>query len=311
MRVLLPALVAVSLHGCGTSPEAPASAPIAEPAERPLALIGHDRITQVDLWPRLLEASGSEVIDDLTLSIAVEQALRDQGIFLKAEDLTAERLILLETMSASSPPAMLDTLLARRGLGPSRADDLLRRTAGLRKLVQGDVKITPAAIAGMYDITWGPRTPSRIIVTANREEAMSAAQEIRGGAAFTDVAVRCSVDASADRGGLVEPINHADPAWPQAIRTTLAALPSMGVSPPMLVKNRWVMIQRIGESSMEPAPPLADVEPEVRRLARLAQERVLMERLARRLSSAIDVSIYDEAVRTAIRSAGSRAAQGR
>ena len=311
MRVLLSTLVAVSLQGCGTTPEAPASAPIAEPAERPLALIGHDRITQADLWPRLLEASGSEIIDDLALSIAVEQALRDQGIHLKTEDLAAERLILLETIRADSPPAMLDELLARRGLGPNRADDLLRRSAGLRKLVQGDVKVTPAAIAGMYDITWGPRTPARIIVTANREDAVSAARKIRGGAAFSDVAVRCSIDASRDRGGLVEPINQADPAWPKAIRTTLAALPSMGVSPPMLVNGRWVMIQRTGESAMESAPPLADIEPEVRRLARLAQERVLMERLAHRLSSAIDVSIYDEAVRTAIRSAGSRAVQGR
>ena len=50
---------------------------------------------------------------------------------------------------------------------------------------------------------------------------------VKSGASFADVAVEMSTDSSAPRGGLLEPISEADPAYPAPLVHLLDALPEV------------------------------------------------------------------------------------
>ena len=169
----------------------------------------------------------------------------------------------------------------------------------LRALVADQVTVSDDAVQRMYDRIYGPDYPARLIVTPTAIEASEAIQRIKSGEPFGVVAAEMSTDPSADRGGIIDPINTADPTWPQAIRATVEALMATGkvgqvggVSDPILLDSGYAVLWLERTPARKQARRVASVRPEMERLVRVEQERLDMQREARALGGA-DVTVLD------------------
>ena len=185
---------------------------------------------------------------------------------------------------------------ARQGLGAARFEGLLRRNAGLRNLVAGEIVVAEESIRRTWEVIYGPRRQPRLIVVPTLIDAQRAIDRINAGEFFGEVAVEVSTDTSATRGGLLEPISHADPTYPQVMRDALVALKPGELSTPVLLVNQYAVLMLV-QSFEGQEVPLEEVRTEMSRRARLAQERILMDRLARRLLGEVSLTIIDSALK--------------
>lgn len=263
----------------------------APPPPRPIALVGRERVTIAEIEPQLLEAVGGRIVRERVLDARLAREAAREGIEIDADDLQRERNLLTVTLSEDPDRAerLLDELRRNRGLGPIRFEALLRRTALLRRLVAEEVEITDAALEGAHDLAHGPRRVARIVVVEDLRAASDARRSLDAGTPFATVAVERSLDASADRGGLLAPVSRLDPSWPVAFRRAVFDAEIGRVSEPVRIDARTLLIlveaERPGTGvSLDAARDDAEAA------ARLAIERLLMDRLARRLvpENAID-----------------------
>jgi len=263
----------------------------APPPPRPIALVGRERVTIAEIEPQLLEAVGGRIVRERVLDARLARAAAREGIEIDADDLQRERSLLTATLAEDPDRAerLLDELRRNRGLGPIRFEALLRRTALLRRLVAEEVEITDAALEGAHDLAHGPRRVARIVVVEDLRAASDARRSLDAGTPFATVAVERSLDASADRGGLLAPVSRLDPSWPVAFRRAVFDAEIGRVSEPVRIDARTLLIlveaERPGTGvSLDAARDDAEAA------ARLAIERLLMDRLARRLvpENAID-----------------------
>lgn len=278
---------------------------------RVLALIEDDVVRPDYLMPALLEIAGNTALNEYLLDRQLQAVCDEQGIRITERDVAAERILLTQAFEtdAQTDPDQAARLLAQlrenRGLGPHRFDALLRRNAQLRKLVGPDVEVTPAMRAQARDLRFGPRATFRVITTTSLEDAATARERILRGDAFAEVAALLSTDASAERGGLMGPIALADPAFPQAIRDAARTLDPAEVSQTIVLDEGFAIVQLIERTTPnQPNVPEADLDQLIQRDARLRQERLLMDRMARALLAEVRPDIIDESLRFSWEAAG-------
>jgi parvulin-like peptidyl-prolyl isomerase len=264
---------------------------------RPAALVNGKSVTWGNLRVGMTEAAGATALREYILDRLVSQAGADARIVVDDDMIAKEKLTLLESLSDDPDVALrlLNELRDRQGLGTQRFDNLLRRNAILRELVQPSVRITEQAIEQLHAIRYGPKRQARLIVTPDLDAAQRVLGRIRGGDRFGDVAVASSTDASAARGGLLEPVSRVDPSYPEAIRKALFNLESGAMSSPILLDNGYAILLMVREIPADDVA-LADVRSDLRRMARLNQERLLMDDLATRLIDDASVTIFDDAL---------------
>ena len=269
--------------------------------ESPLvALVGSKRIRRYNLWHSLIEIGGKTAMDEQVLHIAIDHILQEQGLNITQQEIDIERM-LFATALRSTQIAHVDKVFEIKGYGPHRKSALLFRNAALRKLILPDVHVTESAKRRMFSIMYGVSYPARIIVVPSLDLATDITSKLDGGASFQSTAIEFSIDSSRDRGGSVNPINAADPVWPSAIRDVLPNLKIDENSTPILVDDKWVIIQITGVPIFSKVA-YTDVEPEMFRLSKLAQERFLMEQLSLSLIEKHTLTIFDDDVRRALRS---------
>lgn len=256
-----------------------------------MAIIDTTPIRQEDLWPALIELGGQEVLEDYVLTLALTDALRNHGLEVLQIDIETEERV-FSTITSEIDIGVLNQLLEDKGIGDVRKSQLIWRNAALRKLVKHQVSINDDAVQRMFSIIHGPTYPTRIIVVSTLDEANTVISTIQGGEAFSDIAIEKSIDASASRGGRVNPISTSDPVWPSPIREQISILQVNTISNPVLIGDRWVIIQ-VTDSPTTSDVEFGEVEPEMRRLATYAQERFLMETLARSLLSKSTIKFID------------------
>lgn len=246
----------------------------------------------------LNELAGTEVLQELILDRAVAQAASSAGIEITDADVDAERMRLLESLSDDPDRArrLLASLRERQGLGRVRFDNLLRRNASLRAIVRDRVDVTDADVRRMYDVMYGPKRQSRLLVVPDLQSARAASQRIAAGEPFADVAAEVSIDASAPRGGLLEPFSRFDLSYPESFRSELWKLEPGEVSPPILLEGQYALLTMVREIGPREDVALDAVRPQLQRQVRLNRERVLMDELARRLISEVTVTIFDDAL---------------
>lgn len=300
----LAALLAVACdtgakQGPRTYPPAPAagerpSGGGAEGSRTPVAEARGQTVTWADLTPSLVELAGVTVLRDEFLDQRIAQELSAAGLVVSERDVAAERDHLIASLDADPNTAerLLDEIRQRQGLGPVRFDSLLRRNAGLRKLVAADVRITADALARHHDSLHGPRRVCRIVALQTLQDADQVKRELDAGASIADLAQRRSTDASAARGGLLPPIAKGDPTWPEALREALFSLELNQVSPPTFANGSYLVV-RLEEIRAADGVSLDAVRPAVEASLRRAQERVLMEELALRYVRELRPEIYD------------------
>ncbi len=265
---------------------------------RPAALLNGRTITWSELRPVLAEFAGGVAIEEVVLERQLRVALADESIIITDDDVEAERRLLEESLSDDRDLAvrLVQELRNRQGLGEHRFRGLLWRNAALRALVRGHVHVSEEAIARLQEILHGEKRIARLITQRTLAEAYRAMNRVVMGEQFIDVAVDLSTDASAPRGGLLEPIGRDDPAYPQAIRDALWSLRLGELSPPILLDDQYAILKLERVVPARDDATLASSRPELERLTRINQERLLMDELARRMLDEAAITIYDDAL---------------
>jgi hypothetical protein len=265
---------------------------------RPAALVEGRIVDWGELKPLLNEAAGADVLAEVILDRMLARELDDAGILITAEELDAERALFYDTLSDDPDVAarLARQVRARQGLGPTRLDRLLKRNAALRALVRDRVEINDEAVRRMYDIVHGPKRQARLIIAPTLNDAQAAINRANAGELFADVAVDVSTDSSAARGGLLEPISRADASYPQAMREALWALVPGELSRPVFLSDNYAVLSLVRVVDGDGADFYA-VRPDLERLVRLNQERILMDELARRLLTEASITIIDDKIK--------------
>ena len=264
---------------------------------RPAALVNGVAVTWGELRPSLNELAGAEALQELVLDRKLNEALAASQITLDPDAAVAERKLLLESLDEDPNVAirLLEELRDRQKLGLYRFEALLRRNAGLRALVRHKVTINEDAVQTMHEIMHGPKRQARLIVVPELKSAEAAQNLLRTGVTFADVAVEMSIDSSAPRGGLLEPISRADPAYPESLRQTLFMLNPGEISGPVLLDDRYALIMLVKRTAGD-GIKIDEARPALERLVRINQERVLMDQLARRMLSETTISVFDDSL---------------
>jgi hypothetical protein len=303
---IAPPLLASIFFGCAAGQDASRSRraaadpglPAASVVDaRPAALIGGRVVTWGELRPALNDLAGGTALEEWILDQQLASRLEQAGIVIGERQTDRERAIVLGALSPDPDRAarLLLALRERAGLGEARFAALLWRNAALRALVAGEVRVTTEAIEQTFQMVHGPRRQGRVIVVAGLREAQQALEEVQEGALFAEVAARHSIDQSAARGGLLEPISRADARYPEALRQALWSLQPGEVSAPLLLDGQYALVMLVDEI---PASGVSQdqVAAEINALARLQQERLAMERLSRALMADVSPVIFDEAL---------------
>lgn len=265
-----------------------------EAGDRAVAAWQGRTVTWQDLRPALVELGGATALRDAFLDSAIAQALAERSISIGPESIERERRALTESLDPDPNTAerLLTEIRARQGLGPVRFEQLLRRNAGLRALVQPDVRLTEDAIARQHEVMHGAKRVCRVIAVPSVAQAEEIRRQLDAGASFADLAAQRSTDPSGSRGGLLPPVSRVDPTWPQPFRDALFAMPIGTISAPTLVDRDYLIIRAEEERSAD-GLTLASTRPAVEAALRQAQERVLMEERARQLLGEVNPSFYE------------------
>ena len=264
-----------------------------------VALVDGNAIEWRALRTPIVEAAGAVVLRDAVLDARLARRLAAEGRTVTAEMVERERELLLETLDADRERALdlLAGLTARQGLGPVRFEALLRRNAGLRAIVAKSVQLDQAGLDSMYDLRHGPKRVARVAVLASLAEAERFRADLAAGGRagdFARLAVERSLDESAARGGLLAPIARRDPSYPETLRAAIYATAVGAVSEPALDGARFFVVEVLEERPGDGVDPKS-VEAESARYLRLSRERLLMDALARELSSLEGGTVFDRA----------------
>lgn len=306
---LVTSLVLAGLAGLASacaSTVAPAPPARSSPAKTsssegvPVAFWQDRPIRRGDLDPAILELSGGVILREILLDRRIVELAAGRGITATEAMIEAERTLLLASLSDDPDRAveLLAAVRARQGLGEARFTALLRRNALLRAMIAGEVTPDSDAIRRIHDVRHGARRRARIVAVSSFAEAAALRAEIEGGGDPAEVAFRASTDPSRSAGGLIPPVTRLDPSWPAAFREALFALAVEEVSAPVLVDGSWLVVVLLEEIPAD-GVSIDAARPELERLARLQQERVLMDRIVRDAAASLDPRILDPALRGA------------
>ncbi len=260
-----------------------------------IALVDGKTITMSTLESELIEAAGNQALRDAVLDVRLKEECAAQRLEVTPALREQERALLLETLSKEPREAedLLRKLRANLALGDARFEALLRRNAALRLLAGRDVVIDDAGMHATFDTMHGPKRRARVAALADLASAERFLASVESGRTFAEVTAELSIDPSAPRGGLLPPIAALDPSWPESVRRALFALEKAGDrTMPILDQSHYIVIEFLATIpadgvTMEAAR--ADVE----RVLRRSRERILMDGLARTLSSLEGVTVFD------------------
>lgn len=276
---------------------------------RPAAMIDGAALAWDRIAGALSEAAGREVMEEVALEAGLSRRFERAGLRLDDAMLERERALfeaaaLAGGVSGQDARSLLERVRRERGLGPTRFRALLRRNAMLRALVSDQVVLNEAALRQAYELTYGESLRARVIVTATARDAGEAARRVGSGEAFSKVAGEMSTDASGPRGGTLEPFSGADPAYPAALRDTLARMSPGEVSGPIVLggADGFAVVTLDERTRPNEAPAFEDCRAEMEEVSRRRQERLLMEQLAREVRAAVKVRALDPSLRWAAES---------
>src|SRR5262249_2189006 len=209
---------------------------------RPAAIVGGKAVAWEELREPLAEASGGAVLEELVLQRALEAECAAKGITVSAADLARESDLLFEALRAegASPEAesggrMVERVRVARGLGDVRYAGLMKRTAMMRALVRDQVVINDDSVRQLYRLRYGEKYRVRLIVVPTMGDAGGAMERVNAGESFAVVAAEMSTDASAGRGGVIDPISPADESYPIVIRRAASETAPGTVSTPLVL----------------------------------------------------------------------------
>lgn len=257
----------------------------------------NDPIAADELDSRAMEAAGALVLEEMLVERALRTELARRELVVDEAAIASEEAMAREALSADPTRAdqLLQALRASQGLGAVRWRSLLWRNAALRAIARDQSTVGESEIATAHDLRHGPRRAARIIVLPDLGSVQSALDRLKAGEPFSDVASALSTDSSKDRGGLVSPITRLDPTWPATVREALWSVEVGSNSAPVLIEDGYIIVRCEGEiagDGVSPEAARADNE----RTARLAVDRVEMDRILREIVRGLDPTIFDRSL---------------
>ncbi len=274
---------------------------------RPAILIANSALSRDALWPLLAELAGKEAIREAVLDHAVSTELIRNGLSITEEDVEAERSRLRTRLAPDAEEEtaneIMGRVLDRRGIGPARLGALLKRNAGMRRLIADEAEPTAEMLELAHKIRYGRQLETRMIVVQTSAAAQLAVTEIRNRSdelglklAFAEVASERSVDRSASLGGDLGPISPDDPGLPVSVRGVLAVLDPMTLSDIIALDSGFAVLL-IEQEIPAQETTLEEVYDEISVEVRERQERLLMDRLADQLLREYAPSVLDASLR--------------
>ena len=281
---------------------------------QPAAVVRGRPISWDTINPALRELAGNVVLTDAVLDVMLEAELERSGIALDADYASRERSGLVTSIAGAAGIAeeraeqLLTDLRVARGLGLTRFGALLRRNAMLRALARSRIEqsgslITDEDVRRRFDVVYGPKLLARIITVPTEREAVAVrAMVLEGDGAISDrfarAAVAHSTDGTGPRGGLLDPISPADPAYELNVRRVMAAMEPGELSQVVALEQGFAILV------LEERLPARDadfktVKGELREELDARQERLIMDRFARELLDEADVTIDDPSLKWA------------
>lgn len=264
-----------------------------------VAIVNGQPVSLNQLTSGLLEVAGGTILEEIILDILLETEAGRQGITVSDQAIAEERGLFIESLidtgvisHQQDSDAILSAVRASRGLGTDRFHRVLRRSALLRRLIENEVVVTEEMLALAHRIEQGEKRQAHIITTATLVKAQEALGALNAGEPFVEVAARLSTDASAPRGGLIDPISALDPTYPDSIRTTLAKMNLGELSPPVVLDTGYAIL-RLDAISPPTGITLDEARPVLMRRIRRQEERRKMAELAERLRRHATVTILD------------------
>jgi parvulin-like peptidyl-prolyl isomerase len=286
---------------------------ITSEAGPPPATVNGEPVAWEELRGPLAETAGAAVLEEIALLRQLEAEMARRGLAVGEAEVDRERRLLVETLAVEGDSLATEQLVTRvrerRGLGPQRFAQLLRRNAMLRALVRDRVDVRSDQVELAWRVQHGERVRIRIIVTETEREAQAARRELLGGAPadleirFAALAEERSTDASAARGGLVDAFSPADPAYESSIRSAVSQLQPGNVSPIVAIRTGFAIVY-MDERLPPDGTPLDAATSGLREELRMRQERLLMDELAAQLLAEARITAFDNALRWS-RDAGS------
>lgn len=275
--------------------------PPARPA--PAALLDGARIEWSELEPLFAEAAGAQVIQEAALDRLVAAELRTKGLSITEDDVIRERARLSEAIvrDARATPddaeRLIETLRRSRGLGEARFRKLLERNAKMRKLVAPTVQVSDEEVAQAFALLHGLKSRVRVIVLSSRTQAATLHRQLATSSdglrvRFAEAAMESSVDTSAARGGLIEGLSSADPAFPASLREAVAQLEPGGMTD-VLDTDAGSVIAMLEARIPADDIKLADKAGAIRAEVLARRERQAMDDLARVLLAKADLKVMD------------------
>jgi hypothetical protein len=270
-------------------------------ADDPPLVVEGRPIDWPEILPRLAEAAGATVVEELTLDRLVEREAAARAVTIGPDDLARERDWLaraIERDAETDPRALVTELRRRRGLGPHRFEALLRRNALLRAMVAAQVRVTEDQLRLAHRVRHGEKVRIRVLTTPDLAHAqrlrasLDQADPARLEPEFADAARERSTDPSAPRGGLVEPFSTADPAYEAAVRSALDTMQPGQLSPIVTLASGYALLYLVERIPADGTPFEAARTHLEHQLAR-RQERLLMDELANRLLASASVRVPD------------------
>jgi len=261
-----------------------------------------------DLRAGLIESAAADVMRELILERRLAMRCERAGIEIGEDELARERELIGRAMigaglalDSHEAEQFLERVRHKRGLGRTRYASLIRTNAMLRALIGESAEPDESEIRRAFDAIYGERLQVRLITAVTLEEATQIARLARDGTDFSTLAARFSIDRSAERGGLLEPLSIHDESYPIAIRRAAGALAMGDVSGAIALESGYALLtlERVLPPRAD-APDFESVRALIANDARLRRERILMAELANRVRSEGGApSIFDAQIREA------------
>ena len=297
-------LIACTLAGgCTSTPHTSSDEP-AEPKAEIVALIDGQAITDRDLLEALHELGGDEILTEYVLDRALAQRCTQMGIEIGPEQIGQERLLLGETLGAVDEQAVsarvIETLRVRRGLGPHRYANLLRRNAMLRALVAPSAEPSQRAMAQAIDSAFGTKYRVRLFVSQRAEPASmlkARVEQLDPAArrwAFADTCTAQSIHPSNARGGLIESLSPVASGYPSAVLSALQSIEPGACSGVISTEAGFALVL-LEETMPASTPTQTQRQQIIEQLGRNTQ-RIAMQRLAQQLLQEHEVIVLDRSL---------------
>ncbi len=113
---------------------------------------------------------------------------------------------------------------------------------------------------------------------------------------FAEAAMNSSVDASASRGGLLDPFSPEDLTYPIALRQAIQSLPPGERITPTVALDGGYALVLVERKSPSPFVARGGDDALIEQQLRVRKERIAMDQLARRLLDAAGITVFDDSL---------------